>query len=223
MVQTGARHFASIAVEHGRFVVRCATAATAAYFLASSVDLPHPVWAPISALIVSQESLNATRTSVLGRFIGTLVGVLVALLVNRLGALIGLSLTPQMAIAVALCALCAKERPAIRVCLWTAPLVLATTTPSAPAEVTAFFRGCEVLTGATVGGLIHFAEERLLAPIVRRKVEDRRAGSVEGNIGRRGEAILCASNGDGRSRPAPAAKPRCHRPRLAGCIGAPHG
>lgn len=166
-METSRSHLA-IAVEHGRFVLRCAVAASLAYLFASWVGLLHAVWAPISALIVSQESLSATQSSVLGRFVGTLIGVLVALLVHRLGELAEISLTPQIAIAVAICAICAKERPSIRVCLWTVPLVLVTPTPSASAEVTAFFRGCEVVIGATIGSLIHLFEERLLVPFVRR-------------------------------------------------------
>ncbi|WP_426418949.1 FUSC family protein [Bradyrhizobium genosp. A] len=157
-----------IAIEHGRFVLRCAFAASLAYVFACWAGLLHPVWAPISALIVSQESLSATHSSVFGRFVGTLIGVLVALLVHRLGKLGEIPLTPQIAIAVAICAIFAKERPSIRVCLWTVPLVLVTPTNSESAEVAAFFRGCDVMIGAAVGALVHLSEERLLAPVVRR-------------------------------------------------------
>ena len=42
-------------------------------------------WAPISVLVVNQENVTATLSSVLGRCFGTLHGVSVALLVHRVG------------------------------------------------------------------------------------------------------------------------------------------
>lgn len=187
MAATGIeRPWVSNAVDRGRFVARCTLAATLSYFFAASVHLPHPVWAPMSALIVSQESLKETRNSVLGRFVGTLLGLVVALAVNQLGILIGTSPTLQIAVAVAICATCAKERPSIRVCLWTAPLLLATTTAATPPEATALFRGCEVVIGAAVGGVLHFAEERLLVRVI---------------------SALAACSGNARDAPAD----RCHR------------
>jgi hypothetical protein len=45
------------------FVVRCSGAATLAYLAATLVSLPHPVWATMSALVVSQEKLHDTQGS----------------------------------------------------------------------------------------------------------------------------------------------------------------
>jgi len=39
------------------YVIRCSGAATLSYLLAGLLKLPHPVWACMSSLIVSQESL----------------------------------------------------------------------------------------------------------------------------------------------------------------------
>jgi uncharacterized membrane protein YccC len=58
-----------------RFVVRCALVASLAYVVAEHIGLPQPVWAPISALVVTQESVTATLSSIHGRFFGTLLGV----------------------------------------------------------------------------------------------------------------------------------------------------
>jgi uncharacterized membrane protein YgaE (UPF0421/DUF939 family) len=154
-------------VDSGRFVARCVVAASVAEVIAVHIGLPHPVWAPISALVVTQESVAATLSSALGRLVGTVLGVTVALIVNRLGTAAHISFVPQLALAVAICALCASGRPAIRVCMWTCPLVLVTATPGASAEVTALFRGSEVLLGASVGGLTHLFEQRALLPLVR--------------------------------------------------------
>src|ERR1700735_3820994 len=60
------------------FIVRCAAAATCAYGAAILTGLPHPVWAAISALVVSQERLGETGASLLWRIAGTLIGLCVA-------------------------------------------------------------------------------------------------------------------------------------------------
>ncbi|WP_107341360.1 FUSC family protein [Agrobacterium pusense] len=64
------------------FVLRCSAAATLSYALASSCGLVHPVWASISGIIVSQDTLDQTKSAVLWRFVGTLVRIVVAVAVN---------------------------------------------------------------------------------------------------------------------------------------------
>ena len=166
-------------MDSGRFVARCVVAASVAEVIAAHIGLPHPVWAPISALVVTQERVAATLSSALGRLAGTLLGVAVALIVNRLGTTAHISLVPQLALAVAICALCASGRPAIRVCLWTCPLVLVTTAPEASAEVTALFRGSEVLLGASAGGLTHLFEQKALLPLVRWVLPSRAGRAID--------------------------------------------
>jgi hypothetical protein len=162
---TDQRHFfgdqamAKAGVPAIRYVLRCTLAASLAYVLSVKLRLPNDVWAPISALIVSQESLAATHSSVIGRLIGTIIGAMVALVVEELGARIGAPLLLQIAIAVAVCAALAKERPAIRVCLWTCPIVLLTASSNVSPEMTAVFRGNEVILGALIGGIVHCAED----------------------------------------------------------------
>jgi uncharacterized membrane protein YccC len=161
------RSSAQLPVERGRFVVRCVIAAALADVIAEHIGLPHPIWAPISALVVSQESVTATLSCGLGRLVGTLLGVIVALIVIWLGTTAHISLLPQIALGVAICALCANGRPAIRVGLWSCPLVLLTT-PAETAEMTALLRGSEVVLGLAVGGFTHLCEDRALLPLVRR-------------------------------------------------------
>lgn len=167
--------------ELSRFVIRCALAASLAYGVATGVGLPQPVWAPMSALVVSQERVSATLASIYGRFIGTLIGVAVALLVSWVSGLVGLPVAIQIAIAVALCAVVAMGRPAIRVCLWTCPLVLITA-PSGPApDIVALFRGSEVVLGAVVGGLTHILEAGFKPTQIARRLAARRGRVSKAN------------------------------------------
>ncbi len=149
-------------VDRTNFVVRCAASATLAWYAAVLLQSPHPVWASMSALIVSQETVHATRASVLGRVAGTLIGALVALVVNVAGDHWQLAVPLQLAVAVGICAIIAMGRPAIRVCLWTCPLVLLTTTSTESPLLTAVYRTAEVLIGVIIGGLLHLAEASLM-------------------------------------------------------------
>jgi uncharacterized membrane protein YccC len=156
-----------------RFVVRCALVASLAYVVAEHIGLPQPVWAPISALVVTQESVTATLSSMLGRFFGTLLGVSVALLVHRVGTGANISLVSQIALSVAICAACTGGYAKVSVCLWTCPLVLVTATSIGGAEMTALVRGSEVVLGAAIGGFVHIFEERALLPLARRVLQQK--------------------------------------------------
>jgi uncharacterized membrane protein YccC len=135
------------------FVVRCAVAAGSSYALALHVGLHHAAWAPVSALVVTQETATATLAAIGGRCLGTLSGLVVAVLVSWIGGLIGLAVVFQISLAAAICGAISIGRPHLRVCLWTCPLVLATSASDA-AAVVAVFRASEVLLGAVVGGFL---------------------------------------------------------------------
>jgi uncharacterized membrane protein YccC len=138
------------------FAARCAAAAALTYLLAAGSGLPHPVWASMSSLIVSQESFDATRHSIAGRVIGTIVGAVVTILVSEVANQVGVGTALQIAAAVGLCALFATGRPSIRACLWTCPVVLLTASPGSSVEHAGLMRGSEVILGALSGGLIHW-------------------------------------------------------------------
>ena len=145
-----------------RFMLRCCLSALIAWQSAIWLHLPHPFWAPMSALIVSQEELKTTNQAVLRRIAGTILGAVVALAVAEIsGWWLHWSLTWQLMLCVAVCAACSKWRPALRVSLWTCALVLLTQSKDASAEQTALWRGTEVLIGAFVGGLAHMLDSRL--------------------------------------------------------------
>jgi uncharacterized membrane protein YccC len=144
------------------FVVRCTGAATCAYVAAVKIGLPHAVWAAISALVVSQERLDDTTTSLAGRIAGSIIGACIAVAVSLAGARLTTSVALQMAVAVAVCATIARERPHLRVCMWTAPIVLLTMQPGVPILINAAYRGSEVILGALIGGAFHWSTEVLV-------------------------------------------------------------
>lgn len=141
------------------FVLRCSGAATLSYLLAGAVALPHPVWAAMSGVIVGQERLGDTRQATVGRFFGTLLGVAIAVCVGTLGGWLGANTATEMALAVALAAIAARRRPALRVCMWTCPIVFLTVTPGTPLWEVGLFRGAEVLLGGLVGAALHSLAE----------------------------------------------------------------
>src|SRR5258706_8311011 len=96
------------------YAARCAASGALTYLLATGVGLPHPVWASMSSLIVSQESLDATRHSIVGRVIGTVAGAAVAILVSEVAHHVEVGTALQIAAAVGLCALFTSGRPSIR-------------------------------------------------------------------------------------------------------------
>lgn len=144
------------------FVLRCSGAATLSFLLAQAVALPHPVWAAMSGVIVGQEKLGDTRQATVGRFFVTLLGVAIAVSVGTLAGWLGANRTAEIAIAVALAAIAARRRPALRVCMWTCPIVFLTVTPGTPLWEVGLFRGAEVLLGGLVGAVLHSLAELVI-------------------------------------------------------------
>ncbi|GLR56772.1 FUSC family protein [Rhizobium indigoferae] len=149
------------------FIARCSAAATAAYELALLLGLTESVWAAMSAVIVSQERLHETHSSLKGRIFGTLLGIVVTIIVSEVAARQAASVALQMAVSVAICALIAREFPALRVAMWTCPIVLLAVRPSVPIVVVALHRGSEVILGALVGWVFHWGAETLVDAVIR--------------------------------------------------------
>jgi uncharacterized membrane protein YgaE (UPF0421/DUF939 family) len=148
------------------FTLRCTAAAVIAYLLARAVGVPHPLWACIFALTAaSQDKIAATFKALGGRMIGTIIGVVVAIAVGISLKRFELDMAVQIAVAVAICSVFAWERPAIQICLWTAPIVLMTITPAESIVSVGISRGCEVILGGLVGGLILIAAEKIGAQL----------------------------------------------------------
>ena len=143
------------------FVFRCTGAATAALALASVLGMEHPVWSAMSALIVSQDKLDETKSSVISRILGTVIGIGTACAVNFLIARFGASRYLQVAIAVFLCALLVHRFPKLRVSLWTCTLILASSAATSATTI-GLYRGEEVILGTLIGGVFHAAAEAML-------------------------------------------------------------
>ncbi|NTF52873.1 FUSC family protein [Agrobacterium rhizogenes] len=144
---------------HMAFVLRCSAAATFSYMLASAIGLPHPVWAAMTGIIVSQEKLTETRSATAWRLAGTVIGIVAAVAIGSLAAPLGADVAIQIALAVGLCAIVARRYPALRVCMWTGPIVFLTASPEMPILTTGLYRGGEVLLGGLVGAALHTIAE----------------------------------------------------------------
>lgn len=141
------------------YIVRCSGSAMAAYELALLLGLPQAVWAAMSALVVSQEQLHETRSSLTGRILGTLVGMAVTIAVAEISSRVAAPTAVQMGLAVAIAAVVAREFPNMRVVMWTCPIILLSMQPSGSILLAAFRRGGEVILGALVGWVFHWAAE----------------------------------------------------------------
>jgi uncharacterized membrane protein YccC len=157
-------------VRNTAFVLRCSGAATLSYLLARAIDLPHPVWATMSGIIVGQEHLGETGEATLGRLLGTVIGVAVAVGVGEITSPLGAGIAGQIAVAVALCAIVARRVPALRVCMWTCPIVFLTAAPATPLLAAGYYRGAEVLLGGIVGALLHVFAELAITRLIGRSV-----------------------------------------------------
>ncbi len=142
------------------FVARCTAAAVLALVIANRMGLDHPVWASVSALVVSQDRLGDTHRSLTSRIAATVVGVAVALLVAI--AMRGAGQVAMLAVAVGITASIARLRPELRVAMWTSVIVLLTVPPGGSIVTAALARAEEVLLGVAVGAAAHWISERFL-------------------------------------------------------------
>jgi hypothetical protein len=130
--------------------------------ISQSRGLPHPLWTCIFALVGSQDSETRIFTTIGGRIGGTVIGVIVAIAVGAVTYRLKLDLVWQIAVAVAICAVFAWGRPAIQLCMWTAPIIFLSASPNESIASVGFYRGCEVILGILIGGLLLIAVEKNL-------------------------------------------------------------
>jgi uncharacterized membrane protein YccC len=145
------------------FVARCALASALAYEAAARLGVSQPVWAAISAIIVSQERFIDTRSSLTSRIAGTALGVAIGVAVGALAAPLKIPPGVEIAVAVALAAYAAHRFPALRVAMWTGPVVLLTADASGSLIAVALRRAGEVIFGAAIGFAFHWLAEKLVA------------------------------------------------------------
>jgi hypothetical protein len=92
------------------FILRCSGAATVGYELASALGLHEALCDAMSAVIVSEEDLHETRSSLLGRIFGTLLGIGITVGVSEVASRLAASTTLQMVVAVGISALIVRWR-----------------------------------------------------------------------------------------------------------------
>lgn len=151
------------------FVARCAGAAVLSQALAEALGLPFPLWAALSALVVSQERLAETRASLSARVLGTVVGVVIAVTVHLSSQQTELGVHGRAASAIGLGALVTRRHPRARSCMWTAAIVIYSPDEGTDLGHVAVWRGVEVVLGGLVGALAHMAAEGVLAAVDRRR------------------------------------------------------
>lgn len=151
------------------FVARCAGAAVASQVLAEAMGLPFPLWAALSALVVSQERLAETRASLVARVLSTVVGVAVAVLVHFVAQTTDLGLHGRAALAIALAATVARRWPRARASMWTAAIVIYSPDEGTDIGHVALWRGVEVTLGSLVGATAHMAADGAWAAVARRR------------------------------------------------------
>lgn len=149
------------------FVLRCAGAAVLALLIAGWLGLDHPVWATVSALVVSQDRLGDTRRTLGWRLVATAIGIGVAVAVGSLLAAAGPA--AMLGVVVAICAALARWRAELRLSMWTAAIVLLTVSPGQTIAHTGFARGVEVLIGGLVGAALHQLAEMVVGGVARRR------------------------------------------------------
>jgi uncharacterized membrane protein YccC len=130
--------------------------------------LTEALWAAISAVVVSQEHLHETRSSLAGRIFGTLLGIGITIAVSQVASRTAVPIVAQMSIAVAICALLVREFPTLRVAMWTCPIILLKTQVSEPIVLVALHRGSEVILGALVGWIIHWVAQVAVDAVAKR-------------------------------------------------------
>jgi len=149
------------------FVARCSSAATLAYLISFWIGLPYPVWSTISALVVSHEKLSETRSLLNNRILGTVLGIGIAIAIAAGTSQFGATVSTQIALGVALCAIVAREWPSLRVGMWSSSIVVLTAHDSSSTAMTALYGGSVVILGAVIGGSFHWAAEIMVAALMR--------------------------------------------------------
>jgi uncharacterized membrane protein YccC len=138
------------------FALRCTLASCIAYAIADYLWPQLPLWAPVSALSVSQHRWRQTEQFVSGLSMGTLVGAVIAVLVSLIGYFFGLLMIAQVGIAVAIAAVFSMNWNSARAAMWMALIAvwLIHRFPGAMATSAGWMMAEQVVLGAIIGGLL---------------------------------------------------------------------
>jgi uncharacterized membrane protein YccC len=138
------------------FALRCTLASCIAYGIADYLWPQLPLWAPVSALSVSQHRWRQTEQFVSGLSLGTLVGAIIAVLVSLVGSLVGMPMIAQVGIAVAIAAVFSMNWTSARAAMWMALIGvwLIHRFPGTMATSAGWMMAEQVVLGAIIGGLL---------------------------------------------------------------------
>jgi uncharacterized membrane protein YccC len=142
------------------YAARCSVAAIAGWHLSAILGIGEPVWAAMSALIISQVGLRETRLYSKERIAGSALGIVLSLAIHVAPGMSSLPLTVQVAAAVGMCALIAYRWPSLRVAMWTCPIVLLPSSHNGAVLGIGIERGLAVIVGASVALLFHWLAEK---------------------------------------------------------------
>lgn len=135
-----------------RAALQMAAGATAAFYLATWLRLPHPYWSVISAIVVIQTSVGGSVLTVArDRAIGTTIGALAGGLVAFLRPPGVESLVVGLAAATATLAFLAAGRPWLKVAFVAAVIVITGGSGAGGPASLALDRVIEILVGSGVG------------------------------------------------------------------------
>jgi uncharacterized membrane protein YccC len=138
------------------FALRCTLASCIAYAIADYLWPQLPLWAPVSALSVSQHRWRQTEQFVSGLSLGTLVGAVIAVGVSLFGSLVGMAMIAQVGIAVAVAAVFSMNWTSARAAMWMALIGvwLIHRFPGTMATSAGWMMAEQVVLGAIIGGLL---------------------------------------------------------------------
>lgn len=135
-----------------RAAIQMAAGAMAALYLATLLNLPHPYWSVISAIVVIQASVGGgVLTVARDRAIGTVTGALVGAVVAFVRPPGFESMAVGIAVATAALAFFGAGRPWLKVAPVTATIVIAGGSGDAGPAALAMDRVMEILIGSGVG------------------------------------------------------------------------
>ena len=143
-------------VRNGLYALRTTLSATVSLVIADALHLSQPVWAVISAIVVSRASSGGAFESGRNRVLGTLAGAVLGVVI-ALGRPLGVPELAQIAVGVALAAFAAALYKPFLAAPIALVIVLASDPSGSSSVTTAIQRLTEVGLGAVVAILFALA------------------------------------------------------------------
>lgn len=145
------------------FVLRCSAAAMLSNIVGKEIGLAYPVWAVISALIISQAKLTEAREATYGRVAGTFLGIVVTVAVGSLMDYMDVTdFSTQMTVVIAVVAAIVFHYQYLKVGMWTCPVVLMSVDEKTHLFQSGMERAAEILVGCVIAIVLHVLFRQVL-------------------------------------------------------------